>query len=84
MKHKTRTKFLSLALACVMTLAFATPLGGGGALAQTETEIVNLRTENTVTPLGIDIFNPRFSWQMSSNVIGQKQTAYQVDRKSVV
>ncbi len=42
------------------------------------TSIVNLKTENTENPIGIDVFKPRFSWQMDSNVIGQKQTAYQV------
>jgi len=29
-----------------------------------EVHIVNLKTEYTPTPLGIDIANPRFSWQM--------------------
>lgn len=40
--------------------------------------IVNLKTEYTKTPLGIDIENPRFSWQMESEAGGCFQTAYQI------
>ncbi|MBC5787947.1 family 78 glycoside hydrolase catalytic domain [Clostridium sp. NSJ-27] len=43
-----------------------------------ETTITNLRTEDAVNPVGIDVTNPTFSWQMESSVIGQHQTAYQV------
>lgn len=41
-------------------------------------EIVNLQTEYTRTPLGIDIMYPRFSWQMVSEKRGDYQRAYQV------
>lgn len=40
--------------------------------------IGNLRTEYRENPLGIDADNPRFSWQMMSDIRGQYQTAYQV------
>ena len=43
-----------------------------------ETAIYDMRTDDFVEPFGIDNSTPRFSWKMSSNVIGQKQTAYQV------
>ncbi|MDR0671687.1 MAG: hypothetical protein LBF64_05170, partial [Oscillospiraceae bacterium] len=36
------------------------------------------KTENTVTPLGIDAFTPRFSWQMETDAYNMKQTAYQI------
>ena len=29
--------------------------------------VVNLTTEYTKTPIGIDVSNPRFGWQMTSN-----------------
>lgn len=37
-----------------------------------------LRCEYRTEPMGIDITSPRLSWQLRSNVRGQKQTAYQV------
>ena len=42
------------------------------------TEIVNLKTEYTTTPLGIDVENPRFSWIMQSDVAGAYQKAYRI------
>ena len=40
--------------------------------------IVNLKTEYTSTPVGIDIERPRFSWQMQSEKSGYAQTAWQI------
>ena len=51
------------------TLAFAQP---------SRTAIINLKTEYTSTPLGIDVKYPRFSWQMLSDSRGECQTAYQI------
>ncbi|HEY2865894.1 MAG TPA: family 78 glycoside hydrolase catalytic domain, partial [Pyrinomonadaceae bacterium] len=47
-----------------------------GVLAQTK--IQGLLTESETTPLGIDVANPRFSWQMSSTRRGALQTAYRI------
>jgi len=47
-----------------------------GALAATS--IVNLRTEYLDTPVGIDVPQPRLSWQMNSDHIGAAQTAFRV------
>ncbi|GAA4799322.1 glycoside hydrolase family 78 protein [Olivibacter ginsenosidimutans] len=47
------------------------------AQAQNET-IVALKTENLVNPIGIDVDQPRFSWQQQSKREGAKQVAYQV------
>ena len=41
-------------------------------------EISDLMVEYEKTPLGIDVENPRFSWQMSSNERGQSQSGYQI------
>jgi len=43
-----------------------------------KTSIVNLKTEYTSTPLGIDVKKPRFSWQMQSAQPGCFQSAYQI------
>ena len=45
--------------------------------------INNLKVEYTETPLGIDVEQPRFSWQMysSDNQPGLKQIAYQLEVK---
>lgn len=42
------------------------------------TEIRYLKTNDLVNPFGIDSQRPVFSWQMRSNIVGQKQTAYQI------
>ena len=38
----------------------------------------NLRCENRINPIGIDIQKPRFSWQLVSNQSGVEQTAYEI------
>ncbi len=40
--------------------------------------IVNPRTELKTNPLGIDIANPRLSWELHSEVRGTTQTAYEI------
>lgn len=47
--------------------------------AHTKIEIKNLLTEYQKTPLGIDVLQPQFSWQMFSTEIGAMQTAYQLN-----
>lgn len=42
------------------------------------TEIVHLKTNDLTEPFGIHDQRPVFSWQMRSNIVGQKQTAYQI------
>ncbi|MDR2915568.1 MAG: glycoside hydrolase family 78 protein [Tannerella sp.] len=42
------------------------------------TSIVNLRTEYSETPIGLDEMQPRFSWQMASDHIGAAQNAYRI------
>lgn len=56
---------------------------------QATTTIKNLRVEYMKNPVGIDIPNPNFSWQMESDVRGMKQTAYEIrlmgeDRNSTI
>ena len=48
------------------------------AVPVTASEIINLKTEYTQTPIGIDVEKPRFSWQMQSTERGAAQTAYQI------
>ncbi|MFB3388623.1 glycoside hydrolase family 78 protein [Flavobacterium sp. LAR06] len=40
---------------------------------------VNLNCEHLVNPLGIDVPQPRFSWQLKSNIHDVLQTAYQIE-----
>lgn len=42
------------------------------------TSLVNLKVQNTTEPLTIEDKHPLFSWQMQSDITGQKQTAYQI------
>jgi alpha-L-rhamnosidase len=44
--------------------------------SNTKLHIENLRCEYLENPAGIDIVNPRLSWQLQSGLRGEKQTAY--------
>ncbi|MCL2164588.1 MAG: glycoside hydrolase family 78 protein [Oscillospiraceae bacterium] len=56
-------------LAGVGTPAFAAPMS---------TSIINLKVNNLEEPLGVDNYPLEFSWNITSNVVGQAQTAYQI------
>ncbi|MEN5232990.1 alpha-L-rhamnosidase [Sphingobacterium faecium] len=43
-----------------------------------QVEILNLKTEYAVKPIGIDVKAPRFSWQMKASEKGYYQTAYRL------
>ena len=67
----SRNRFLTLAfvLLCAIPQAYAA------------TVIKNLQVEYQNTPLGIDVTQPRFSWQMATTAAerGSAQTAYQLE-----
>ncbi|NJD10196.1 MAG: alpha-L-rhamnosidase [Gemmatimonadetes bacterium] len=56
-------------------LAVAAPRPG---VAQTPPVVTALRAEYRVDPIGIDVRQPRLSWQLSSPERGVVQTAYQI------
>ena len=64
MKKTTATLLVALALSA--TTSFA------------RTEITALKVQNAESPIAIEDRHPLFSWQMSSDERGQRQTAYQV------
>ncbi len=43
------------------------------------TVLYDLRTEDMVEPIGVDVAAPTFSWKMNSAVLGQHQTAYRIE-----
>jgi alpha-L-rhamnosidase len=49
-----------------------------GLAAPGDLKPVDLRCEYAVNPLGIDVPQPRFFWQLESHTPGQRQTAWQV------
>ncbi|MDR0560943.1 MAG: family 78 glycoside hydrolase catalytic domain [Prevotellaceae bacterium] len=53
-------------------------LAGHSVSAQGNISIVNLRCEYLTNPLGIDIQQPRFSWELTSSGKNKKQTARQI------
>ncbi|MDR1171425.1 MAG: glycoside hydrolase family 78 protein [Bacteroidales bacterium] len=59
----------------ILSFLFSIMLSAGAFAA---TSIVNLRTEHLDTPIGIDEYQPRFSWQMTSDHIGAAQSAYRI------
>jgi alpha-L-rhamnosidase len=57
-------------------LLFSCGLLGNICFAQLK--VKNLLCENRVNPLGLDILNPRFSWQLVSDQRNEMQIAYEV------
>lgn len=60
---------------------FGAVLGVPSIATTVETEsvkIYSLSVNDLLNPLGIDDSKPAFSWKLSSDVIGEKQTAYQI------
>ncbi len=47
-------------------------------LLMAKVDVANLKTENLVNPLGIDVEAPRFSWQITSDMQDVVQQAYQI------
>jgi len=47
-------------------------------LCYSQVYVKNLRCENLVNPVGLDILNPRFSWQLISDLRNLEQTAYEI------
>ncbi|WP_251028568.1 family 78 glycoside hydrolase catalytic domain [Bacillus sp. ISL-18] len=85
------TKRLAIHVSMAMTLFIPTIIStslpiqkaeaaGSSVAAQAinETKVADLRVEYRNNPIGIDLQKPRFSWEMLSNLRGQKQTAYQL------
>jgi len=50
----------------------------GSMIINAQLKVVNLRCEMLVNPLGIDIKDPRFNWQLESDQRNIQQTAYQI------
>ena len=56
-----------------LTVCLVSQLASAETLAS-----ANLRTEWLAEPMGIDVTEPRLSWQVKSSERGQKQTAYHI------
>lgn len=71
----------AICCAAVLTAIATLPLAASaadGADAAADFAVVRLRCENAVDPLGVDVRQPRLSWQVRSPERGQRQTAYRV------
>ena len=53
-------------------------LGWTGCVPKTSVEIKNLQLEMKKNPQGIDVLNPRFSWQITSDKADLRQISYQI------
>ena len=65
---------LALLTACAVLVCLL--LGSVKISAVSPTIIKKLQVEYMTDPIGIDVEQPVFSWQMESQERGQKQTAY--------
>jgi alpha-L-rhamnosidase len=50
----------------------------GAIVTFSQTAVVNLRTENMVNPIGIEMSNPAFSWQLRGDRRNIMQNAYEI------
>ena len=66
--------------ACLLVLLLTVLFSGFtiDTTAQRSFELVNLRCDNAVNPLGIDATSPQFSWEFKTGSRNFKQAAYQV------
>ena len=78
-------KIIGFFLAVIMLMTSAAGLAGcrdknvpDPVVEAGESVIYDLTTEDMVDPVGVDTEKPLFGWKMKSDVIGQKQTAYQI------
>lgn len=72
-----KKKILSLLLAFLLTVT-SLPVVSAGAITLREVEITNMTAEYLNAPIGIDADSVHLGWQMKSDRIGARQTAYQV------
>ncbi len=47
-------------------------------LVSAQVSVINLLTENTLNPVGLDVSQPRFTWQLNSEKRNVSQTAYEL------
>ena len=66
-----------------LLLLVALVLGWAGCSSDSTVEVKNLRLEMKENPLGINVTQPRFSWQIASGKPDLKQTAYQIQVAAV-
>ncbi len=59
-------------------ILFLVTVFGTTASLHAQVKVKNLRCENRIDPIGLDITSPRFSWQMESAERNQVQTAYEI------
>ena len=62
----------------LMQMTTVSALAAGSPQVGSDMQVVGLRCEYLVDPLGIDVAQPRLSWKLQSPWRGQKQTAYQI------
>ncbi|WP_394846111.1 glycoside hydrolase family 78 protein [Pendulispora brunnea] len=71
---------LSIGVACAGPPSRDDPAASADerTLSSYELRVAGLRTEYRVNPLGIDVEQPRFDWQLLSEAAGKRQTAYRI------
>ena len=77
----------------VAALALPNPLlaadfNATGSAADQQTANLSLNQQSNCeyleNPIGVDVSRPRLSWKLESNIQGQKQTAYQTRKLSLL
>ncbi len=48
-------------------------------VAEAPAVLYDLRVEDMIEPIGVDVATPTFSWKMESAIIGERQTAYRLE-----
>lgn len=73
--------FKILLISNMLILVFTVLINSNHPLSATtlsKISLTNLRIEYKINPIGIDVLNPRLSWEIVSDERGTKQTAYHI------
>ena len=71
-------KLIIICTCCTLSFNFLALLTSCSSSGQDLAGPNNLRTEYQENPMGIDVLNPRFSWNLNDSRRGAAQTAYQI------
>ncbi|KAB8134170.1 Bacterial alpha-L-rhamnosidase [Gracilibacillus oryzae] len=75
---KSLCKFLCVMMVLSLAMMDVKPANYSNAASKGETELTDLKVNYQKNPIGIELDDVKFSWKLTSNVVGINQTSYQI------